>query len=113
MLFLLILLVALVLQFFFSWWIIAIVAFVVAFLKARNGSNAFWSGFLAIGTLWTVVGLIKTLPNKNILANRIGQMLMLPDTGFNWLIVLLVSALIGALAGGFAALAGYSCSEEF
>ncbi len=107
MLFILILLVAFILQFFLPWWIVAIVAFVAAFLKARAGSNAFWSGFFAIGTLWTIVGLFKTLSNKNILANKVGQMLMLPETGFNWLLVLIISALIGALAAGFSALAGY------
>lgn len=53
------------------------------------------------------MGLIKTIPNENILANRVGQMLMLPNWSFNWIIILLVTGLIGGFVGGLAALAGF------
>jgi hypothetical protein len=107
MLFLLILIISLVLQFFLPWWIIALVAFGFAFWKAGAAGQAFASGFSAIFALWVFMGLIRSIPNENLLANRIGEMLMLPANSFNWLIVLLVTGIIGGLVGGFSALGGF------
>jgi uncharacterized membrane-anchored protein YitT (DUF2179 family) len=106
MLFLLIAIISLILQLFLPWWIIAPIAFVLAAWKANSGKNAFFSAFLAISVLWIIVGLIHTLPNENILANRVASMLTLPANSLNWLIVLVISGLIGGVAAGFSALAG-------
>ncbi len=103
----LIILASLVLQFFLPWWIIGIIAFLFALWKAKSAGHAFNSGFKAIFFLWTIMALIKTLPNENILANRVGEMFMLPHWSFNWIIVILITALTGALAAGTAAFAGY------
>lgn len=113
MLFILIFVICLILQFFLPWWIIAPIVFCLAFWKARSAKNAFTAGFSIIFVLWLIVGLAKTIPNENILANRVGQMLTLPDLSFNWLIVLLISCLIGGLASGLSALAGYYFKEAF
>ncbi|WP_395625706.1 hypothetical protein [Daejeonella sp.] len=113
MLFLLIAIISLILQLFLPWWIIAPVAFALAAWRANSGKNAFFSAFLAIFTLWIIVGLIHTLPNENILANRVAGMLTLPLNSFNWLIVLLISGIIGGIAAGFSALAGRYAKEAF
>lgn len=107
MLFLLIVLVSIILQLFLPWWIIAPIAFGMAFWKANTGSHAFRGGFFAIFILWIIVGLIHTIPNDNILANRVGIMLNLPETSVNWAIVLLLTGIIGGLAAAFSALAGF------
>ena len=107
MLLLLIIVSCLVLQLFLPWWIIGPVAFAFAAWKSTGASHAFKSGFLAVLLLWSCIALLKTIPNENLLAGKIAKMLMLPDLQFSWLIVLLISALVGALAAGFAALAGY------
>lgn len=106
MLFLLIAVICGILQMFLPWWIIAPVAFGLSFWKARSGNHAFSSGFFAIFALWIIAGLIHTLPNDNILANRVGALLSLPETSINWVIVLLISGTIGGLAAAFSALAG-------
>lgn len=111
MLFLLIAIISLILQLFLPWWIIAPVAFALAAWKANSGKNAFFSAFLAIFVLWIIVGLIHTLPNENILANRVASMLTLPVNSFNWLIVLVISGVIGGIAAGFSALAGRYTQE--
>ena len=113
MLIILIALISLLFQFFLPWWIIGPIAFGLAAWKASSGPHAFWSGFLAIFLLWAAMALFKTIPNENLLANRVGQMLGLPALQLNWLIVLLITALIGALAGGFSALAGLYCRQAF
>jgi len=107
MLFILILILSLILQFFLPWWIIALVSFGLAFWKARTGSQAFGQGFLAIFVLWVSMGLVHSLPNENLLANRVAEMLTLPAASFNWIIVLLATGLVGGLVAGFAALAGF------
>lgn len=111
MLFILILITSLLLQFFLPWWIIAPVAFGLAFWKARSGGHAFGSGFGAIFILWVIMGLIQSIPNENLLANRVGEMLMLPSSSFNWIIVLLVTGIIGGLAAGLSALAGFYSAD--
>jgi hypothetical protein len=111
MLFLLIALLSLILQVFFPWWIIAPVAFVLAAWKSNSAKNAFFSGFLAIFVLWIIVALLHTLPNENILANRVASMLTLPSTSLSWLFVLIISAFIGGIAAGFSGLAGFYSKE--
>lgn len=107
MLFLLILITSLLLQFFLPWWIIAPVAFGLAFWKARTGGHAFGQSFLAIFLLWVIMGLIHSIPNENLLANRVGEMLMLPSSSYNWIIVLLATGIVGGIVAGFSALAGF------
>lgn len=107
MLFIIIIALCLLFQLFLPWWIITPLAFGAAFWKGKSGVHAFWSGFFAVFTLWVVTGLYYSIPNHHILANRVGDMLGLPDTSINWVIVLLISGLIGGLAAGFCALAGY------
>jgi hypothetical protein len=108
--FLLILIISLILQFFLPWWIIGLIAFGIAFWKAGRAGQAFVSGFGAIFILWIVMGLIRSIPNDNLLANRIGEMLMLPSNGFNWIIVLLITGIVGGLVAGLSALAGFYSS---
>ena len=109
MLFILIFLICLALQFFFPWWIIAIISFGLAAWKAKNGKNAFFSAFLALFCLWILMSLFKSIPNENILANRVGQMLGLPGSAYNWIVVAIITGFVGGLAAGFSALAGLYC----
>ena len=107
MLFLLIGFSCLLLQQVLPWWIIGPVAFTFSFWKAYSGSYAFRSSFLAVSVLWASYSLILTVENSNILANRVGQMFMLPAWDFNWIIILLISSLTGGLAAGLAGAAGF------
>lgn len=107
MLLLLIVLISFILQLFLPWYIIAVVAFGLAFWKAVGGKHAFWSGFGALFLLWAIAALVQSIPNEHLLANRVGQMLMLPPWRFNWLVVLFITGVTGGLAAGFSALAGF------
>lgn len=104
---------ALILQLFLPWWIIGALAFAIAAWQSKSGAYAFKGGFTAIFLLWFMMSCWKSLPNENILANRVGQMLMLPDWPFTWLFVLLITAVIGGLAAGFAALSGFYVRKAF
>jgi hypothetical protein len=104
---------ALILQLFLPWWIIGIIAFGISFWQAKTGKQAFNSAFIAIFLLWLTKSLWHSLPNENMLANRVGQMLMLPDWPFNWTLVLIITCVIGWLAAVLAGLSGYLVRAAF
>lgn len=113
MLFLLIAIISLILQLFLPWWVIAPLAFLLAAWKAKSAKNAFFSAFLSIFILWTITALVYSLPNEHILANRVASMLTLPSSTSSWVMVLLISGLLGGLAAGFSAMAGHYSKEAF
>lgn len=102
-LFALILVVSLVLQFFLPWWIVAPVAFGLAFWKSRSAGQAFLAGFGAVFVLWLVAALIPDFRNDHILSRKIAELLFVKYPA----LLVILTALIGGLAGGLAAWSGY------
>ena len=103
MLFLIILILSLASGFLSPWWIVAIAAFVPALFTGKTPGVSFWSGFGAVFIAWAILALFKSIPNQHILASRVVQLFPLPN---NWIWLLLVTAFIGGLVGGMAALSG-------
>ncbi|RYY32926.1 MAG: rhomboid family intramembrane serine protease [Sphingobacteriaceae bacterium] len=101
LLFAIILALTFVAGFILPWWACAIIAFVAGFVIKTSG-NAFLCGFSGVAIAWLGLALLKTLPNENVLAQRMANLFHLP----HWLLILLVTVLIGGLVGGFAALTG-------
>jgi hypothetical protein len=110
MLFLIILILSFACGFFLPWWVAAIVAFLAAFFISKTSLQAFCSGFAALFVVWAVLALLKSLPNENILAGRVVQLFPLPN---NWIWLLMVTALVGGLVGGMAALSGMLLKKAF
>ncbi|RVT96564.1 hypothetical protein EOD41_19835 [Mucilaginibacter limnophilus] len=94
--------------FILPWWVCAIIAFAAALLIRTKGS-AFLCGFSAVAVAWLGLALLKTLPNENILAQRMAKLFHLP----NWLLLLAVTIIIGGLVGGFSALTGVLFRKAF
>lgn len=113
MLFILILFTSLLAQFFLPWWLISPIAFVLAAWNGQSEKKSFWNGFSAIFILWVCMALFRSLPNDSLLANRVAQVFMLPASSMNWLLLTLVTGLIGGLVAGTAALAGASFKKTF
>jgi hypothetical protein len=109
MLFLIIFLVSLVASFILPWWSIAIISFLAAFLGAKTWKHALWSGFLAVFFVWVIVALFQSIPNNHILAKRVAALFHLP----HWILLLLVTALIGGIVAGMSALSGYYVKKAF
>ncbi|MBV8391205.1 MAG: hypothetical protein JO080_15475 [Mucilaginibacter sp.] len=110
MLFLIILILSFISSYFLPWWVAAAIAFLAALFIGKTSGKAFWSGFGAIFVLWIILALIKSIPNDNILASRVIQLFPLPH---QWILLLLITALIGGLAGGMAALSGVLTKKAF
>lgn len=88
-----------------QWWSIAIVAFLVALLMQLNVGRGFLAGFLGIFLLWGVLAFVIDVKNNSILSQKIALIFPL---GGSAALLILVTALVGALVGGFAAMAGSS-----
>jgi hypothetical protein len=88
-----------------EWWSIAIVAFLVAVLIPQTISRSFLSGFTGIFLLWALLAFWIDNRNGSTLSHRIAELFKL---GGSSLLLILVTAFIGGLVGGFAAMAGSS-----
>ncbi|WP_346239510.1 hypothetical protein ABDK00_007315 [Niabella insulamsoli] len=86
---------------YFPWWSLAIVAFLVSLLIAQRPLTSFISGFLALFLVWLILALLINAENGSILANRVGGML---GIGQQPVMLAVLSAFIGGLVAGFAAL---------
>ena len=88
---------------FFPWWIIAIAAFVVAALIPQKPFKSFMAAFIALFLLWGGLSFWMSNNNDHILAHKISQLILKMNNPY---LLILATALIGALVAGFAALAG-------
>ncbi|WP_462265959.1 hypothetical protein [Mucilaginibacter sp.] len=95
--------------FFLPWWVLAIICFAAAFWLARSGSQAFWSGLLAVAIAWMLLALFQSMPNNHVLASQVATLFYLP----NWMLLLAITGLIGGLVGGFAGAGGYWVQQAF
>lgn len=89
----------------FEWWSIAIVAFLVALFIRQSIGKSFLAGFTGIFVLWAIVAWWIDIKNQSILSTKIAQLFPL---GGSSLLLILITALIGGLVGGFAAMSGGS-----
>lgn len=93
---------AIVLQQFLPWWSIAIAAFAYGFLILQSSATAFINGFLGIFLLWGSVAAYVYYVNDGLLAQLLAEMLSISSG----MVMVLLTALIGGIVGGFASLCG-------
>ncbi len=91
-----------VLQLFLPWWAVVISGFLVGALVPTPGYISFLSGFLGAGLLWLIFAFALHNNSDSILTERIAQIFSLGQPAF----LIIISALIGGLAGGLGALSG-------
>ena len=88
---------------YISWWSIAIAAFVVAVSIHQKPGKAFLTGFTALFLLWGGLAWSIDSGNESVLSHRLANLL---PFGGSSILMILATALIGALVAGFASLAG-------
>jgi hypothetical protein len=103
MVFLFILIAAFFLQMIMPWWIVIVLSFAACGLIGKTAKISFWHPFLAIFVLWLGMALFKSMPNHNILATRVAEMLGVKL----WYVVLIITALLGGIAAAISGLCGY------
>ena len=87
----------------FSWWFIAIAAFIIAVLVHQRAWKAFLAGFLGVFILWGAIAWWIDMKNEHVLSKKIAEVLPLGGSSF---LLILVTAFIGALVGGLGAMTG-------
>jgi hypothetical protein len=92
-----------VMSLYFDWWIIAIVAFVVALCIRQQPRKAFLTGFIALFLLWGGLAWVIDIKNEHVMSHRLAAVLPFGGSSF---VMIFVTALIGALVAGFASMAG-------
>jgi hypothetical protein len=90
---------------YLPWWSIAIVSFLVALLIVQPLGRGFLSGFSGIFILWGLLSFWIDLQNESILSHKIAQVIPL---GGSSVLLIFITAFLGAIVGGFAAMAGSS-----
>lgn len=88
---------------YLPWWSIAIVCFIIAVLIPQPAGTAFLCGFISLFILWAGVSFWISNNNEHVLAHKISALILKKD---NPDMLIIVTGLIGAVVGGFAALTG-------
>ena len=88
---------------YLPWWGVALAAFLVGALVPQRPGLSFLSGFLALFLLWALLAWSIDAANNSILSKKIAEILPL---GGNPYLLIIVTAFVGALVGGGAALSG-------
>jgi len=86
---------------YFPWWSIAVVAFIVSALIPQSPLTAFLSGFAALFLLWAGLSFWISSNNDHILAHRVSLLIFKTESTF---LLIIVTAFIGAIVAGLAAL---------
>jgi hypothetical protein len=84
------------------WWSFAVCAFLVALAIHQKGWKAFLSAFLALAILWGGLALFYDFRNDHLLSSKIAALLSIGSS----VLLLVMTALVGGLVAGFAALTG-------
>lgn len=88
---------------YLPWWTIAPVAFLVAALIPQKPGRSFFTGFIALFLLWGSLTWYISSNNDHILAHKVSVLIIKKNSAA---MLVGITALIGALVAGFAALAG-------
>ncbi len=88
---------------YLPWWSVAVVAFIVAALIPQKPFLSFISGFAALFLLWGGLAWYLSNNNNDLLAHKVSLIILKMDSP---IALIIVTALIGSLVAGFAALSG-------
>lgn len=88
---------------YLPWWSIAVASFIVPLFIIQKSYLAFLSGFIALFLLWGTLALWISTENNHLLAHKISMLVIKSDSP---LLLIGLSALIGAVVAGLSALSG-------
>jgi hypothetical protein len=88
---------------YLPWWSVALAAFAACALIQTAPWKSFLAGFLGVFLLWGILASWIDSKNNHILSQKIAQIFPL---GGSYVLLILLTAFVGALVGGFAGLTG-------
>ncbi len=93
----------------FPWFAVVIAGFIGSLLIRTSGFVSFVSGFLAIGLLWFTLAWLIDFESDSLLTEKIAAIFQLSSP----LLMVLITGLVGGIAGGFGALTGMTFRQLF
>lgn len=97
---------AVVFSFFLPWWSAMLAAFITAVVFSLKHAAVFFTPFLAVFVFWAGYSFLLANGNDFILAKKIAVLLPL---GGSPSLLILVTGIVGGLAGGVAGIFGKQC----
>jgi hypothetical protein len=88
---------------YLPWWSLAVIALLVAVLIHQHAGKAFLSGFLGVFLLWAGLAWWIDMKNNGVLSAKMAKLL---PAGGSPILLILLTAFVGALVAGFGALSG-------
>ena len=88
---------------FLPWFSFVFCALIVAVFVHQQPLLAFIAGFISIFILWFVLAFLLSNANEHLLAKKVASIL---PVGGNHILLILITAFLGALLAGMAALTG-------
>ena len=88
------------LQLFLPWWYVVVASFFINLIIYSKGWQSFMAGFWGIFLLWFIAALVIDAKSHSILSDKVAQIFQLP----NPMVLILATALIGGISGGFSGL---------
>ena len=92
----------LILQYFLPWWTLVIGAGVGGYVFGNKGWLSFLSGLVGVGMLWYATAMFIDVQTQSILTEKVAKLFPTKTPG----LLFILTAVIGGLPGGFAALTG-------
>lgn len=86
---------------FLPWWSIAIAAFLVSLFVAQTPAKSFLAGFVSLFLLWGLLSFWISYKNEHLLAHKVSVLIIKADSPY---MLMFITALIGGLVAGLAAL---------
>ena len=88
---------------YLPWWSIALSSFIVSVAIPQAPFKAFLSGFLSLVILWGGLAFFIDRANGHLLLNRVAALFKLGEASY---VLIILTALIGGILAGLAALSG-------
>ena len=85
------------------WWTFVFTSLIVSIAIHQKPGRSFLCGFAGLFLLWSVLAFVKDAANEHLLSTKVAQILPL---GGSYLLLILVTGIVGGLVSGFAALTG-------
>ncbi len=97
-----------ILQYFLPWWTLAIGAFAAGYYFGNKGWVSFLAGLTAVGFLWFLMAMLTDIQTQSVLTEKVARIFPTKTTS----LLFLLTAIIGGLPAGFAALTGALLKSE-
>ena len=97
------------LQLILPWWIIFIGTGLGGLLVNGKAFASFLAGFLGVGLLWFVQAYLIDQANDSVLSMKVAGLFSLSSS----MQIILATAIVGAICGGFGALTGHFLGRVF